>query len=282
MRQSLDPTAGPTYGDAHRLQQVVWNLLSNAVKFTPKGGTIDVVLERADPQLRIVIKDSGAGINAEALPHIFDRFRQADASTTRRFGGLGLGLSIVKRLVELHAGSVHAESAGEGCGATFIVTLPMAPAIVAGKLGPVASAAAPWLVSDEVDLTGVKVLVLDDELDARELVRQMLVQVNAEVITASGAAEAMHLLQTHRPDVMVSDIGMPGEDGYQFIRDVRRLGPTQGGMTPAIALTAYARTEDRTRAMRAGFQVHVPKPVEPPELVAAIGGLVGRTGSTGR
>ena len=282
LRQSLDPTAGPTYGDPHRLQQVVWNLLSNAVKFTPKGGTIDVRLERADPNLRIVIKDSGAGIHAEALPYIFDRFRQADSSTTRKYGGLGLGLSIVKRLVELHAGSVRAESAGEGCGATFVVTLPMAPAIVGGALGRLPSTPAPWLASHEIDLTGVKVLVLDDEPDARELVRQMLFQVNAEVITASGAADAMHLLQTQRPHVMVSDIGMAGEDGYRFIRDVRRLAPAQGGMTPAIALTAYARPEDRARAMMAGFQVHVSKPVEPLELVAAVGGLAGRTGSTGR
>ena len=281
--QSLDPVAGPIDGDPHRLQQVVLNLLSNAVKFTPKGGAINVVLARANSQLRIAIKDSGVGINPEVLPHVFDRFRQADSSITRRYGGLGLGLSIVKQLVELHAGTVRAESAGEGLGATFIVTLPMAPAgIGGGRAADATAPAAASLALDEVDLSGVKVLVIDDEPDARELVGQMLIQAKAEVMMAGSAGEAMRVLEACRPDVMVSDIGMPGEDGYQFIREVRRLAPAKGGLTPAIALTAYARSEDRTRAMRAGFQVHVSKPVEPPELVAAVGGLAGRIASNGR
>ena len=277
LRQVLDPAAGLAYGDPHRLQQVVWNLLSNAVKFTPNGGSIDVLLEGFGTQLQIVIKDSGTGIDPEVLPYVFERFRQADSSTTRRHGGLGLGLSIVKRLVDLHAGDVRVESAGAGRGTSFIVTLPKAPAMVGGERGALAIASAKLLAGDEIDLTGVKVLVIDDERDARELVGQVLAEAHAEVMMAASAVEARQLLETHRPDVIVSDIGMPGEDGYQFICALRKLPHAQGGMIPAIALTAYARSEDRVRAMRSGFQVHVSKPVEPPELAAAVAGLAGRT-----
>jgi CheY-like chemotaxis protein len=256
---------------------VVWNLLSNAVKFTPNDGCIDVLLESIGTQLQVVIKDSGAGIDPELLPYVFERFRQADSSTTRRHGGLGLGLSIVKRLVELHAGDVRVESAGREHGTSFIVTLPMAPAMVGGERGALAMASARSLAGDEIDLAGVKVLVVDDERDARELVGQVLIEAHAEVVMAASAAEARQLLETYRPDVIVSDIGMPGEDGYQFICSLRKLPLARGGRIPAIALTAYARSEDRIRAMRSGFQVHVSKPVEPPELTAAVAGLAGRT-----
>jgi PAS domain S-box-containing protein len=279
LRKVLDPLAGPVSGDPTRLQQVVWNLLTNAIKFTPKGGRVDVLVERVNSHIEVTVSDSGEGIAPEFLPHVFERFRQADSSISRRHGGLGLGLSIVRQLVELHGGTVRAKSAGEGQGSTFMVSLPLAPVRENGSrehpLGP----KSPLLAIRDVDLAGVKVLVVDDEPDARELVKRVLVQCKAEVTTAGGADEALSLLKSARPDVIVSDIGMPGKDGYTFLREVRALPAAEGGRTPAIALTAFARSEDRTRAMLAGYQVHVAKPIEPQELVATVASLAGRMGA---
>lgn len=276
LRVMLDPRAGPVSGDPNRLQQVVWNLLSNAVKFTPRGGAIDVMLERVDSHLEISVRDSGIGIAAEFLPYVFDRFRQADSTSTRSHGGLGLGLAIVEQLVELHGGRVRVSSAGRDCGSCFVVELPLnALRAPADRDHPASERAVP-LAGDPLDLAGLRVLVVDDEPDARELVRQLLGECRAEVSTASSAAQALEMLPHLRPDVLLSDIGMPERDGYQLIRDVRRLPAADGGRTPAIALTAFARSEDRTRAMLAGYQVHVSKPIEPHELIATVASLAGR------
>jgi PAS domain S-box-containing protein len=281
----LDPHAGPVSGDPNRLQQVFWNLLSNAVKFTPKGGRVQVRLERVDSHVEVSVTDTGEGIGPEFLPHVFDRFRQADASTTRRHGGLGLGLAIVKQLAELHGGSVRATSAGPGFGTSFTVTLP--PTVVdpepagdpdgGGRRHPRAGGSPPGLGDLCASIAGVRVLVVDDEPDARALVRRVLEDCGAVVATAGSVAEALDRLRADRPDVLVSDIGMPGADGYTLIRQVRALGPAAGGDVPALALTAYARAEDRMKAVLAGFQMHVPKPVEPAELVTMIASLAGRT-----
>lgn len=276
LRKIIDPSAGPVSGDHNRLQQIIWNLLSNAVKFTPKGGHIEVIVERVASHLEITIKDSGLGIKSEFLAYVFDRFRQADSSLTRNHGGLGLGLAIVKQLVALHGGTVRAESAGEGKGASFIVSLPVAPiSNRKDRLHPGVSEHGAFAPSDreQVALSGVTVLVVDDEPDSRELINEILTQCKADVITAADAVEGLEILKSHRPDVMISDIGMPGKDGYQFIREVRDLSISHGGATPAIALTAFARSEDRTRAMMAGYQMHLSKPVESHELVATIGSL---------
>ncbi|KYF65885.1 hybrid sensor histidine kinase/response regulator [Sorangium cellulosum] len=278
LRKIIDPLAGPVAGDPNRLQQVVWNLLSNAVKFTPRGGTIDVLLERVSSHIEITVNDSGVGISPEFLPQMFQRFRQADSSTTRRFGGLGLGLSIVKQLVELHGGTIHAESPGAGQGSTFVVCLPLQVVREAPDREHPTSAKAAPAPRGEIALAGIKVLVVEDEADARELMRHVLARSKAEVITASSAIEGFELLRTERPDVVVSDIGMPQKDGYQFMREVRSLPPSEGGRVPAIALTAFARSEDRTKAMLAGYQVHLAKPIEPRELAATIRSLAGRTG----
>ncbi len=277
LRKTLDPLAGPVFGDPHRLQQVVWNLLSNAVKFTPKGGRIDVLLQRVDSHVEITVTDSGTGISPEFLPHVFERFRQADSSTTRKHGGLGLGLSIVKQLVELHGGSVRAESAGDQQGATFTVSLPLR-VVRDGDSREHPTTRTPAIRQAEILLAGVKVLVVDDEPDARDLLMHVLVDAQAEVTTAGSAEEGLARVKTERPDVIVSDIGMPDRDGYQFMRAVRALPVADGGRTPAIALTAFARSEDRTRALLAGYQVHLAKPIEPHELVVTIGSLTGRTG----
>jgi PAS domain S-box-containing protein len=281
LRKILDPLAGPVAGDPTRLQQVLWNLLTNAIKFTPKGGKVDVILERVNSHLEITVHDTGIGIKPEFLPMVFDRFRQADASTTRSYGGLGLGLSIVKNLVELHGGTIRAKSAGEGLGATFVVLLPLAP-FRSGEIREHPATSKPGTIDcEEVHLAGVKVLVVDDEHDARTLIDRVLSQCKAEVIAAATAEEGMLLLKEHKPDVLVSDIGMPGTDGYQFLRQVRQLPAAEGGKTPAIALTAFARSEDRTRAMMAGYQVHIAKPIEAQELLATVGSLAGRTGGIG-
>ncbi len=279
----LDPAAGPISGDPGRLQQVVLNLLSNAIKFTPKGGKVEVVLERVDSHVEIRVADTGVGIKPEFLPHLFERFRQADASTTRMYGGLGLGLSIVKNLVELHGGTVRARSEGEGRGATFAVHLPVAvvPGGSHGASRP--RPKSPDLVAPEfrtLDLSGIKVLVVDDEPDARELIKRVLSDCDAEVITAGSAAEALERVRQHRPHVLVSDIGMPGVDGFELLKRVRALGEAGGGKVPAIALTAFARSEDRTRALRAGFLVHVSKPVDASELIATVASVAGRTGES--
>ncbi|MDB5296696.1 MAG: rpfC, partial [Phycisphaerales bacterium] len=280
----LDPLAGPVRGDPGRLQQEFWNLLSNAVKFTPRGGRVQVRLERVDSHLEVVVADTGEGISPEFLPHVFGRFRQQDASTTRRHGGLGIGLAIVKQLVELHGGSVRVGSGGTGRGAAFTVELPLT-VVHEGELsggnrrhprrGGDGSPDGPDLCDV---LAGVRVLVVDDEPDARELVRRVLASCRALVMTAGSVAEALALVADERPDVLVSDIEMPVEDGYGLIRRVRALGAARGGAVPALALTAYARTEDRVRAVYAGFQAHVPKPVEPAELITMVANLAGRTG----
>jgi len=259
LRTVLDPMAGPVMGDPTRLQQVIWNLLSNAIKFTPKQGKIGVVLERVNSHLEITVRDSGIGIKPEFLPIIFDRFRQVDSSSTRSHGGLGLGLSIVKNLIELHGGTINARSEGEGHGSTFIVSLPLAPIRQGGQREhPTASKAAPFDGS-KVNLLGIHVLVVDDEPDARALLKRVLLECGAEVTVAGSAAEALAEITRRNPDVIVSDIGMPGRDGYQFIRQIRALPAERGGKTPALALTAFARSDDRTRAMMAGYQVHLSK-----------------------
>ncbi len=281
----LDPRAGPVAGDADRLQQVVWNLLTNAIKFTPKDGRVQVRLERVDSHVEIVVSDSGTGIEAEFLPHVFDRFRQADGTSTRKHGGLGLGLSIVRQLVELHGGTVGVESGGAGQGTTFVVQLPQ---MIARRQTDAATPARllPTAPGDRLSfdcppsLKGLRVLVVDDEPDTRLLLRTVLEQCGSEVTTAGSAAEALAAFTRSKPDVLVSDIGMPGEDGYELIGKLRAAEAARAeGRTPAIALTAYARVEDRVRALNAGFQVHVPKPIEPVELLAVVASLTGRTGN---
>lgn len=280
LRKIVDPLAGPVTGDPMRLQQIVWNLLSNAVKFTPKEGKIDVILERVNSHVEITVSDSGEGIAPDFLPHVFERFRQSDSSLTRRHGGLGLGLAIVKQLTELHGGSVSAKSDGAGQGATFIIRLPLSP--VRGDTADREHPAAEYSrknCSQQISLTGVKVLVVDDEADARELVKRVLAGCGAIVEVADSAVEALTRLNRQQHDVIVSDIGMPETDGYQFIRELRQRPPTAGGRTPAVALTAFARSEDRTRAMMAGYQVHIAKPIEPRELIATVASLAGRIGA---
>jgi PAS domain S-box-containing protein len=280
----LDPVAGPVSGDPNRLHQVFWNLLTNAVKFTPRGGRVQVLLERVNSHVEVSVIDTGEGIAAEFLPHVFDRFRQADASTTRRHGGLGLGLSIVKQLVELHGGRARVKSAGVGLGTTFVVDLPLVvvhpepepAADEAKREHPAAGVPADLHGAACLRLPGVRVLVVDDEPDARAVVRRLLEDCGAVVRTAASAAEAFELFQSDPPDVLVSDIGMPGEDGYSLVRRVRAMGKDRGGGTPSLALTAYARPEDRMRAVRAGFHMHVAKPVEPAELITMVASLAGR------
>jgi PAS domain S-box-containing protein len=265
-------------GDPARLQQVVWNLLSNAIKFTPKGGRVQVRLERVNSHIEIAVSDTGVGIKPEFLPYVFDRFRQADMGTTRQHGGLGLGLAIVRHLVELHGGMVQAESPGEGQGATFVVKLPV-PVYqkndLAKRVHPAARETLPSYDCPE-RLDGLKVLVVDDEADTRELLRIGIGQCGAQVRLAASAQEALEAIENEMPDLLISDIGMPGEDGYELIRRVRALPAKSGGRIPAIALTAYARTEDRMQALRAGYQMHVPKPVEMAELMTVAASLVHR------
>jgi PAS domain S-box-containing protein len=280
LRAVLDPLAAHVSGDPGRLQQVFWNLLTNAVKFTPRGGQVQVLLERVNSHVEVSVTDTGEGIASEFLPYVFDRFRQADASTTRRHGGLGLGLAIVKQLVELHGGSVRARSPGRGGGATFVVSLPLTvlhpepEGDGEPRRHPSAGAAMPADTCARV--AGLKVLVVDDEPDARTLVKRLLEECEAVVTTAASAAEALERVQAERPDVLVSDIGMPGEDGYSLMRRVRALPADRGGETPAVALTAYARPEDRIKAVLAGFQHHVTKPAEPVELITMVASLAGR------
>lgn len=275
----LDTAAAPISGDADRLQQIVWNLLTNAVKFTPKGGRIQVKVQRVNSHVEIVVSDSGVGISKEFLPYVFDRFRQADASTTRIHGGLGLGLSIVRQLVDLHGGSVSVHSEGEGKGATFTITLPFV-----GVVGNQKEAESVHPTQgDEIlsfeglpSLQGLKVLVVDDEADTRELIREVLKECGSEVITSHSAEEALVALEQHKPDILISDLGMPDEDGYSLISKIRALPAERGGQIPAAALTAYARAEDRMRVLRSGFQFHLPKPVDSAELVTVVASLAGR------
>jgi len=265
-------------GDPDRLQQVVSNLLVNAVKFTPGGGTVRVRLRRDGTQAQIEVSDSGEGIAPDFLPRIFDRFRQADDGTKRSHGGLGLGLAIVRHVAEMHGGAVHAASAGLGHGATFCVELPLAPAATNDGADDEPSAhAANSAVAAELGLDGLRVLVVDDEADSRRTISRMLTLYGATVETAASAAEALRKFREQPPDVLVSDIGMPKEDGYDLIRQVRALPVEAGGEVSALALTAFARDEDSQRALSAGFQRHASKPIEPAELAAMVTGLAGRT-----
>ncbi|MBD2082883.1 PAS domain S-box protein [Leptolyngbya sp. FACHB-17] len=278
----LDPSAGPVSGDPDRLQQVFWNLLSNAIKFTPKNGRVQIRLERINSHVEVMVSDTGQGIRPDFLPYVFERLQQADGSTTRHHGGLGLGLAIVRQLVELHGGSVRAESAGEGQGAAFTVVLPIAifrsAPLDEARVHPSVSDQAPPISAARLD--GLTVLIVDDEADARELLAVLLQHCGATVLTVASAAEALAVITqsppTQRPGLLVSDIGMPEEDGYTLIQQVRALSPAQGGTIPAIALTAYARTADRIKALSSGFNSHVPKPVEPAEFITVVANLVHR------
>jgi len=269
-------SGGVVTGDPHRLQQVIWNLLSNAVKFTPSGGNVWVEVERLDGQVCVQVKDTGAGIPPSFLPHVFERFRQAQGGASRGVGGLGLGLSIVRHLVEAHGGEVSAHSDGEGQGALFRVLLPVAEAPrQPGRQRALASQ--PEQLQATAGLAGIHILLVDDETDSREYVRTLLQGCHVKVTEASNARDALATLRQERPDLLLSDIAMPEEDGYSLIRKVRGLSEAEGGKTPAVALTAYARTEDRARAMLAGFQNHVTKPVEPVELLAVVAAVAART-----
>jgi len=274
----LDRNNDQVTGDPARLQQIVWNLLSNAVKFTQKGGRIQVAVERVQSHVALSVSDNGEGIRPDFLPHIFDRFRQGDQSTTRSFGGLGLGLSIVKHLVELHGGTVRAMSEGPGRGTTFVVDLPLRMR----RQSEADTAAAPDGVEPlgigAARLDGVTVLYVDDEPDARDLAHRVLGRHGGRVLTAGSAKAGWQSVSDHRPDVIVADIGMPEEDGYSLIRAIRALPADRGGSTPAAAVTALARPEDRRRALMAGFQTHVAKPIDMTELVAVVASLAGRTG----
>ena len=278
LHQIVDNTTAPVAGDPVRLQQVVWNLLTNAVKFTPAGGRVQLVLERVNSHVELSVSDSGLGIKPEFLPHVFDRFRQEDASTTRRQGGLGLGLAIVKHLVELHGGHVRAKSPGEGHGSTFVVALPVS---VAHQPDPSAPPVPSGLDGEEgdcpPDLTGVDVLVVDDDVDSRGLMQRILSDCGMKVVAAASAAEALEHFARHRPRLLVSDIGMPGMDGYKLMQTIRAKSRSEGGQIPAVAVTAFARSEDRRRALIAGFDTHVSKPIEPAELLAVLARLATRS-----
>jgi PAS domain S-box-containing protein len=283
LQVDLDTGAGPVSGDPERLQQVLWNLLSNAIKFTPKGGRVEIRLARINSSVEITVSDTGQGISAEFLPYVFERFRQADHTTTRRYGGLGLGMAITKHILELHGGTIRAESGGEGQGATFILRLPL---IIAHNEERSAASSAPAqraLASDEhvretelARLDGVHVLVVDDESDVRDLLVMILTQRSAVVTAVGTVAAALEKLQLMKPDLIVSDVEMPNEDGYSLIRKVRALEERHGERIPAIALTAHTRSSDRLRALSAGYQMHIPKPVEPVELITAIANLINR------
>jgi PAS domain S-box-containing protein len=275
----FDPSVGIITGDADRLQQAVWNLLSNAVKFTPAGGKVTVRLTRDAPHIEIAVSDTGKGIKPEYLPYVFNRFSQEDYSTTRRYGGLGLGLSIVRHVAELHGGSVRAASEGEGRGATFVIRLPIGMGLAAGtQNADKITGYAPHEAArgGGMRLNGARVLVVDDDEDTRQLLKRVLESHGAAVKTAASAAEALEVIAAGPPDALVADIGMPDEDGYSLMREVRRLPSSHGGIVPALALTAYARPEDRARALTAGFQQYVAKPVEPDELAAVVAKLAGR------
>jgi len=271
----LASPGGPVSGDPDRLQQIAWNLLSNAVKFTPKGGRVQVQLQQVSSHVELLVSDTGQGISPELLPFIFDRLRQGDSSSTRAHGGLGLGLALVRHFVELHGGIVFAESPGEGRGATFVVKLPLmiahppelaAHGAVSPRLQPATAQS----------LNGVRVLVVDDDPTAVDLNREILRQAGADVRGFTSGVPAVQILQDWRPAVLVSDIEMPGLDGYTLVRQIRALAPDQGGKTPAVALSAYNLPEDRVRSLRAGFNFHVSKPVDPTELVAIVASLAGR------
>ena len=275
---ALDPLFSPISGDPDRIKQIIWNLLSNAIKFTPAGGRVGVRLERIHSHIEITISDTGQGIDAELLLHVFDRFRQADSSITRRHGGLGLGLSIVRQLVEMHGGTVTAASPGAGEGTVFKIILPMLS--VHHELSDVDKMPPMIPVNTaterEPSLNGLRVLIVDDEPDARELVAAVLTGSGGEVISVGSAGEALAKMAQQQFDVLISDIGMPEMDGYALISKVRQLPAERGGKIPAVALTAYAGIEDRRRVLAAGYQMHIPKPVEPAELRSLVASLADR------
>jgi len=284
IKSQVDPEASRSTCDAARIQQAVWNLLANAIKFTPRGGSVGISLARENSSVRIQVTDNGQGIAAEFLPHVFDRFRQADNTTRRKHGGLGLGLSIVKHIVEMHGGTVEAQSAGEGQGSQFSFLLPVhavqldetnqEPGGTAGS----EDSDAPLTVSlPLVRLEGLRVLVVDDQPDARRLLSKVLEHAGAAVTTAESAAEALELLPAARAEILISDLGMPEQDGFDLIRRVRELG-YRAKELPAIALSGFANKEYQRQALLAGFQVHIPKPVDPHDLTAFISALAGRTG----
>ena len=269
----LDPSTGVVSGDADRLQQVVWNLLSNAIKFTPAGGRVQVRLARADGHAEITVEDTGPGIRPEVLPHVFELFRQGDSSNTRAHGGLGLGLAVVRQLVELHGGTVHATSAGEGAGAAFTIRLPLSREEVALEPAATAATASP---AAGPRLDGLRVLIADHGADVREVVARILGQAGAQVFTASSARETLEMVARERPDALVVDLEMADESGYALLAKVRALPAEAGGRTPAAALSSMFRTEDRVRSLLAGFQIHLSKPIHPAELLAVVASLAGR------
>ena len=267
-----DPGVGMIAGDPARLQQVIWNLLSNAIKFTPRDGLVRIALAAVDGHVEITVQDSGVGIKPEFMAHVFERFRQGDASTTRKHGGLGLGLSIVKHLIEQHGGTVRVDSAGEERGASFTIELPAANRQLLSARSDRAPYSPPSPLTSEIlqrDLSGLKVLVVDDEPDARELIKRILSDCHAIVTTAANASEALGAFQRSRPDVLISDLGMPDVDGFELLALVRSM-ENGDPEVPAVALTAFARSEDRLRALEAGFRSHISKPVEPSELIATV------------
>jgi hypothetical protein len=274
-------------GDPGRLQQVIGNVLTNAIKFTPEGGRVDVSVRHVGSHMEVKVVDAGRGISADFLPHVFERFRQADKATSRQQGGLGLGLAIVRQLVELHGGTVHAASEGEGRGATFTIRLPIltaaAPPERWSELAErrfAASMGSPKRRSPRLD--DLHILVVDDHADGRTLTSLVLTEAGASVSAVASVREALQLLEGQRPDVIVSDIGLPEEDGYALVRRIRQHEAAHGGFLPAIALTGFARAEDRTRILAAGFQAHVSKPLDPAELTAAITAVVQGPATTGQ
>jgi signal transduction histidine kinase/CheY-like chemotaxis protein len=278
LQKVIDPIAGPVTGDPSRLQQVVWNLLTNAIKFTPKGGNVQVVVERSNSHVELSVSDTGIGIPADFLPHVFERFSQADNSVGRGYAGLGLGLAIVKSLAELHGGSVRVKSGGEGKGTTFIVSLPISVVhtLDAGENLQRAKIDKNESLLHTPDLKGIKIVVVDDEADAIGLVKRIMEDRGATVTACTSGTECLDRIAKLRPDVAIMDIGMQEMDGYTLIGKLRALSPEHGGRTPAVALTAFVRSEDRRQAMLAGFDVHVAKPVEPGELVAVVSRLARR------
>ena len=277
LQTALDPRLSPISGDPDRLQQIIWNLLTNAIKFTPKGGRVHVRLQRIDFHVELTISDTGQGIDAKLLPYVFDRFRQSDSSSTRRHGGLGLGLAIVRQLVELHGGTVTAESQGTGEGTTFRVTLPlMSEHQELSDVEMTRMIGSNNLTNEQQSLIDLRVLVVDDEPDARDLIAAVLTGRGAEVVSVRSAGEALGEMERQRFDVLISDIGMPEMDGYSLISKIRQLPAERGGRIPAAALTAYAGVEDRMRVLSAGYQMHISKPAEPGELTTVVLSLAER------
>jgi PAS domain S-box-containing protein len=276
LRSTIDHV-GPLMLDGGRIEQVVWNLLANAVKFTPPGGCVEAYLVDAGSHIRIRVSDNGRGIKAEFLPRVFERFSQADSSTTRQHGGLGLGLAIVRHITELHGGTIHAESPGEGKGATFTVELPVAAPEVNRRLP--GSGAERFLGANTAltasSLYGCRIMVVDDEADTRDLIATGLKLFGASILAVGSVGEAFEALEKFQPSVLVSDLAMPGEDGFTLIRRLRALPPAAGGQIPVLALTAYARPEDRQRVIDAGFQLHVAKPIDPAQLASLIVKVIG-------